>query len=42
MSAFALSIWMFEQTHSAIAMSGMRVSFVLPDHDQMQRVAENA
>jgi DHA3 family macrolide efflux protein-like MFS transporter len=30
MSGFALSIWMFEKTGSAIAMTAMQVSFILP------------
>ncbi len=30
MSSFALSIWMFQKTGSATAMSGMQVSFILP------------
>jgi len=30
MSGFALSIWMFQKTGSATAMSGMQVSFILP------------
>lgn len=30
MSGFALSIWMFQQTGSATAMSAMQVSFILP------------
>src|SRR5512146_2928715 len=30
MSGFALSIWMFQETGSATAMSAMQVSFILP------------
>jgi len=30
MSAFALSIWMFEKTQSATAMALMQVSFITP------------
>jgi MFS family permease len=30
MSGFALSIWMFEKTHSATAMGLMQVAFILP------------
>jgi len=30
MSGFALSIWMFQQTGSATAITTMQVSFILP------------